>query len=386
MRILFSIITPPAPLGPFGTWGETLLDNGFHPIPLKGKVPLVPRWQIRVGRAQIRKWCLLHSYANIGILTGEVIAIDIDIDDATIAAEVREICFAILGLTDFIRVGRSPRCALFYRTETPIPKLAVAGVIDTVPVRVEILGIGHQVAVAGTHPITNAPYNWPLDNICSAALTELPLVTPARLRRLHAALRGFFGVPVMSAPANNNHRATSKAAKANATSTVGGVDVGGVPGNRNIWLFGRALTLVQSCTTQPQLLTRLSAVNQSMTAPLSHEEIKSVVTSVWKYKMGGRLFQPGKQQIVLPYGKVMAIQLADPKFRVANSLFQMLKATRRTKTFSIPQKPTAKTMRCSSDTVKRAIGQLIQLGLLRRVGQGPRKGKRAGAILYQFVP
>ena len=64
---------------------QVALNYGFIPIPLKGKIPIMPRWQRTTASTALRKveTAVTNSQAdNIGILTGKpsnVVVVDIDI-------------------------------------------------------------------------------------------------------------------------------------------------------------------------------------------------------------------------------------------------------------------------------------------------------------------
>jgi hypothetical protein len=84
-----------------------------------------------------------------------------------------------------VRFGSVPKRAMLFRTDRPFPKMAMS---FTDPRgdrhKVEILGDGQQVIVAGVHPDTKIPYTyhgecpWALDRI------ELPDTTGDEMRAL----------------------------------------------------------------------------------------------------------------------------------------------------------------------------------------------------------
>ena len=91
----------------------------------------------------------------------------------------------------------------------------------------------------------------------------------------------------------------------------------------------------------------------------------------------------GRQRIVLPYGKDLAIKLCR-RSRHAVALYQVLRATRATDPFEIPQLATAKHLGMSIAKLREAIKILVEVGLLRVKGRRARKREKAGPILYSF--
>jgi hypothetical protein len=94
--------------------------------------------------------------------------------------------------------------ALCYRNETPIRKITVSGLHATLthvvngnamplPGKVEVLGNGQQLIIYGVHPDTGRDYEWTDADLGSEPLqmpvSELPEVTPAKLRELASRLK-----------------------------------------------------------------------------------------------------------------------------------------------------------------------------------------------------
>lgn len=59
-----------------------------------------------------------NATANVGLWLGEIIAVDIDIDDQLGADSAKTLVFSTLGATPLIRVGRDPRRMCFYLLNT----------------------------------------------------------------------------------------------------------------------------------------------------------------------------------------------------------------------------------------------------------------------------
>ena len=96
------------------TYGEIalkLLDNGYAPLPIrKGqKRPAVEAWTTaQIDEAQVEAWCQRFGDCGIGLRTGHLVAVDIDILDPDLAHQAAQITRTRLGET-LIRVGRWPK-------------------------------------------------------------------------------------------------------------------------------------------------------------------------------------------------------------------------------------------------------------------------------------
>ncbi len=158
-----------------------LLDNGYEPLPiLPGtKRPAPSRWSgVTIDAAQVDDWSQTFGSAGIGLRTGHLVAVDVDLDDPGLAHDVAAHAEDILGQT-LVRIGRWPRRLLIYRTLEPMRKMAVPGV--------EILGSGQQFVAFALQPGTGKPYEWVTgETPCDVALDQLPLVDDAALQRFLA--------------------------------------------------------------------------------------------------------------------------------------------------------------------------------------------------------
>jgi hypothetical protein len=140
----------------------SMLANGYEPIPVAGKRPLIDQWQSRgINEEVIRGWSDMGP--NTGMRTARTPVFDIDILDEEGARVVEETILHRLGDkgANLVRTGLLPKRAIPTRTETPFPKITRAVVApDGGKHKIEVLGDGQQVVVAGEHPDTQAPYAW----------------------------------------------------------------------------------------------------------------------------------------------------------------------------------------------------------------------------------
>lgn len=166
-------------------YGERLVDNGYPAIPIMpgSKVPgrftggewsPYPDWARHCDRPTKpfevdiwRRW----PGCGIGIATGAVVGIDIDVLDGALAVQLSELATEMLGETPCVRIGRAPKRLLVYRAATPF-----AG-RKRHPL--EMLARGQQFVAYAVHPDTGRPYEWPEDSLVELPLSRLPVVDEA---------------------------------------------------------------------------------------------------------------------------------------------------------------------------------------------------------------
>jgi hypothetical protein len=165
---------------------KKLLHAGFMPIPTVGKAPSMPGWQdITATETDIEGWFHSQEEAfNTGVLTKHAPAVDIDVYDPEVAAEIEELLWDMIGTRSMVRFGQPPKRAVLFRTDAPFRKIATP--VFTSPLRqqhrVEVLCDGQQIVVLGTHPGTGQPYRWHGGEPGTVALADLPLMTEALAR------------------------------------------------------------------------------------------------------------------------------------------------------------------------------------------------------------
>ena len=97
---------------------QAMIDRGLVPIPIKHgtKAPRHndwPRRRFSAGNFQFDD--------GVGLLLGDVIAVDVDILDQDIAHEIEALALSSLGPSS-CRVGEWPKRALFYRSTEAMKK------------------------------------------------------------------------------------------------------------------------------------------------------------------------------------------------------------------------------------------------------------------------
>ena len=158
----------------------------------------LPGWQrffnTPIPAQTLNKWQSWEN-AGAGIVTGNIIAVDIDTTHPNLAKAAIQAAEQTLGKTDFIRLGRAPKTILVYRVEQPITKLISASydLEEHKQQRIEILGKGQQFVAFGTHPDTKKPYHWPVKSLLDAKANQLPLTTLEKLKEFIATFEFIAG-------------------------------------------------------------------------------------------------------------------------------------------------------------------------------------------------
>lgn len=159
-----------------------LIQNGYRIVPIKAgtKRPGLDDWQTTVATEKHAHRWAANGFAdgNIGIITENTPAIDIDIYDADMAARVEAWCIERFGDV-MIRVGQAPKRLLVFGTAEPFTKM-FAQYADPSgrKHKVEILGNGQQFVAYGIHPDTKKPFEWTtLDEPLDTPVALLPPLT-----------------------------------------------------------------------------------------------------------------------------------------------------------------------------------------------------------------
>jgi Bifunctional DNA primase/polymerase, N-terminal/FaeA-like protein len=175
-----------------------LLQAGYLVIPLYGKVPPIygknnPKkglagWQKieSVTPEMLNVWERLWPEArNTGCLTRPMPTLDADLLDAPAAKTCQNFVRERYGYA-FIRIGKPPKFAIPFRTEAPFKKIVVNLIAPdgSEGQKIEFLGDGEQVVVAGIHPDTQQPYHWSNGGLERVEHKDLPLIHEQAAREL----------------------------------------------------------------------------------------------------------------------------------------------------------------------------------------------------------
>jgi hypothetical protein len=175
-----------------------LRRTGFAAIPVNGKAPVMNGWQNKLNTTveEIEQWERDFPHAtNTGMLTRNTPTLDIDILNKEAAVAIENLVGQRFN-GYLLRIGRPPKRAIPFRTETPFSKITANLVARDGPSgqKLEFLCDGQQVVLFGTHPDTGKPYRWHGDDEPGwLRRDQLPCITEteARVGEKVVALRGF---------------------------------------------------------------------------------------------------------------------------------------------------------------------------------------------------
>jgi hypothetical protein len=168
--------------------GARLVDNGYPVLPIMpgtkrpgqfkgGAWRDYPGWTKHGTRPTSQHELVIWRGwpdAGIGIASGTVIGVDIDIRDDQVACRLERLARELLGDTPAVRFGLPPKRLLVYRTADPLSGMKAHPI--------EVLGLGQQFVAFAGHPDTMRPYEWPQESPADLPVETLPLVDGTMLR------------------------------------------------------------------------------------------------------------------------------------------------------------------------------------------------------------
>lgn len=166
------------------TYGERLVALGYRivPLPPGSKGPRKPGWQrLQATPEMIRQWTSNGSADDgIGVLAATTPAIDVDITDPTVAADMQDTLQELLGDIPHLRIGAAPKFLIPFRCDAPFKKLSSSHYYDPLTDtehHVEILADGQQWVAYHEHPDTKQPYEWVTGGLLETPYDQLPVLT-----------------------------------------------------------------------------------------------------------------------------------------------------------------------------------------------------------------
>lgn len=157
-----------------------LWRQGYTPLPLQGKLPNCRLgWQNghNLTEDYIRAWERDFGYAsNTGILAQHSPGLDLDITNTDCVEEMEALVRdRYEEAVVLVRVGRSPKRLIPFRTEEPFKKIQLLLIgANGAGEKLEFLADGQQWAAYGIHPDTKQDYQWPLGSLVDNARADLP--------------------------------------------------------------------------------------------------------------------------------------------------------------------------------------------------------------------
>lgn len=166
--------------------GGALLGGGYEPLPITPgqKIPRLKGWsQMEITHDVVAGWATNGRADHyVGLRTGAIAGVDIDVDDPAMAEHIRADAEAMLGYAP-VRYGRGSRMLLVYRVEGAEGRKMAAQWHDTSGHNhaVEVLQRGQQFVAYGVHPTTGQPYRWEGGDPLTVPVEALPAVTTEEL-------------------------------------------------------------------------------------------------------------------------------------------------------------------------------------------------------------
>lgn len=173
----------------FASYAHKLLDNGYSPLPIRPgtKIPIPRRWS-EFGRRppserMLESWSTSYPGAGIGIATGKIIGIDLDVLCPETAFRLRSIVHLTVGagMDAPFRIGQSPKLLIPLRAPASIRSRHYR---DDEGNGIDILASGAQFVAYGTHPGTKKPYEWFGESLVDVSLSSLPVVDEEKIDAL----------------------------------------------------------------------------------------------------------------------------------------------------------------------------------------------------------
>ena len=171
---------------------ENYYNQGIQTLmPAVGKAVFVKGWQLR-GECAISLddlFCATEHYTehNLSVVYGSacpIIAIDIDLTDATQADQLEELVFEVLGGTPVVSIGNAPKRKLIYAKADGWDQYRSKKYRPVV----EIFADSGQTIFEGIHPDTKRAYSWRGPSLADTPVWELPKVSSSRMALLETAL------------------------------------------------------------------------------------------------------------------------------------------------------------------------------------------------------
>ncbi len=168
-----------------------LWDAGYRPLAVyghlvqriaekdRGKRPKGEDWQLRarLDPPEAAENAPELDALNTGILCDGLRALDLDVDNAGVVAQLRALAFQILGEAPVRTRDNSPRCLLLYAAESGEPaKRVLPGKVG----KIEVLGRGQQFVGFGYHP-SGALLRWQPEAPTTFSRTTLPAVSETQI-------------------------------------------------------------------------------------------------------------------------------------------------------------------------------------------------------------
>lgn len=266
----------------FADVAARLAANGYRPLPIMPgtKRPGFDGWQNFAFVPGCEDRFPEHG---AGLLLGDVVALDIDVDDEDASAACQAAVRDALGLGDVAeiprRIGRHPRALLLFRCETPFGKIKSASFelrATGTKAHVEVLAQGQQCVGYGTHPDTGRSYEWTAANPLLVPRAELIAIDEAKARELVRVCEDVLE--------EHGDRADEQRAAITPAATDNNDRAGIGEGGRNDYLTREAGRMRRIGMSPAEVEAGLQRMNlDRCKPPLDHAEVKAIAGSVGRY-------------------------------------------------------------------------------------------------------
>lgn len=180
---------PEKQINPVADLRRTLIGNGYTPVPVitGDKMPKLAGWQKLTPSTHDVDGLIADNpdHMSTGLLTGELVAIDVDVLDEDAANEIEQLVVELPGSENtLVRQGQAPKTLYLFRTATPREKAVTpAYLINGKKCQVEVMGRGQQVVAFGIHPVTGVEYQWHSNSPLQIALHEVAVIDDETLSK-----------------------------------------------------------------------------------------------------------------------------------------------------------------------------------------------------------
>ena len=153
---------------------NTLLSNGYLPLPAAEKGVIIKGWTTcEIDQEWLAQFERNGKFSNTGLRCDNLVAFDIDVLDADLAATIEATIEAKCGPTNYCRVGRAPKSLLLYRLDEGELRSHRSGKYGDHQVEL-LAGRGRQFIAYGIHPGTGKAYTWEAENPLDNPIDQLP--------------------------------------------------------------------------------------------------------------------------------------------------------------------------------------------------------------------
>lgn len=157
-----------------------LAAHGYFPVPIErgNKGPTIAGWdRLRLTEDTVDHYFRAGEGMLVGVLHVNLLAFDVDVYDADLAAEITQECKRRFPGA-LLRIGEAPKTALFLRLDEPFRIRATHKYRKgDISAQVDVRSDTRQIVAYGIHPTTGRRYTWPEGDLYKTPRADLPGVT-----------------------------------------------------------------------------------------------------------------------------------------------------------------------------------------------------------------